>query len=89
MTIFKNNAGQLGAGLAGIASWAVEGSSTPSGAKFMGFEVDPTLVYQSNDGVTVSLEHAVFLPGAAFDNVPARLPARPAQLIRARLMLRF
>ena len=89
LTLVKNNAGQLSAGVAGIASWAAEPSSTPSGGRFLGFEVDPSLTYQSHDGVTLALEHAVFLPGSAFDNPQARLSARPAQMVRARLMLRF
>ena len=76
---------QLRAGLAAIASWAVEAQSTPGGERFLGLELDPGLEYVTDSGFTAALEHALFLPGAAFDNRPEGLDARAAQLVRVRL----
>lgn len=89
VVLFRNTAGQLSASIAMIASWAAQAASTPSGQGFLGLELDPTLVYQSHDGFALALEHGAFFPGAAFDNTSARLTARTAQVVRARLMLRF
>lgn len=89
VVLFRNTAGQLSASAALVASWAAQAASTPSGQGFLGLELDPTLVYQSHDGFALALDHGVFFPGAAFDNPSARLTARTAQVIRARLLLRF
>ncbi|MCU0654304.1 MAG: TIGR04551 family protein [Polyangiaceae bacterium] len=89
VVLFRNAAGQLAASLAVINSWAVQAASTPGRQSYLGLELDPTLVYQSHDGVALALDHGVFFPGAAFDNPESRLSARTAQVIRARLFLRF
>jgi uncharacterized protein (TIGR04551 family) len=81
--------GRLTASVAGVASWAAQASSTPSGKAGLGVELDPTVSYQSSDGFSFALEYAAFLPGAAFDNAQAGLAARPAQLFRVRLGLKF
>jgi hypothetical protein len=75
--------------VAAVSSWAAASSSTPGRQGYLGLELDPTLVYQSHDGFALALDHGVFFPGAAFDNPSSRLTARAAQVIRARLMLRF
>jgi len=84
MTVGK---GQLEASAAFIASWAVEASSTPSGDKGLGFEIDPELRYVSRDGFAAAITPAVFLPGPAFDSTT--LEAKPAYAIRARLWFGF
>lgn len=71
-------------GLAACVSWAVQASSTPSGERALGVELDPDLSYRAG-AFRVALEHALLLPGAAFDNPAANLAAQPAQLIRLRL----
>ncbi|HVV87147.1 MAG TPA: TIGR04551 family protein, partial [Kofleriaceae bacterium] len=75
---------RLELGLAAIASWAVAVQSTPGNARTLGLELDPDLTYRSG-AFRIALEHALFLPGAAFDNPAANLAAQPAQLVRVRL----
>ena len=75
---------RLELGLAAVVSWAVAAESTPSGARALGVELDPDLTYRAG-AFRVALEHALFLPGAAFDNPAADLAAQPAQLLRLRL----
>jgi uncharacterized protein (TIGR04551 family) len=79
----------LTARFAAIASWAVEANSTPSGNRFLGVELDPTLRFESRDGFVGSLEYGLFLPGSAFDNAIATFAAEPAQLLRLRLEYLF
>jgi hypothetical protein len=55
----------------------------------LGVEIDPTLAYQSDDGFSAALEHAVFFPGAGMDNPDLNLKAKTAQLIRLRLTFAF
>ncbi len=78
---------RLEAGLAAIASWAVEPTSTPSGQRMLGIELDPELRYASRDGFAATLDYGVLFPGGAFDNT--NLKARPAQAIRARAVFAF
>lgn len=89
--VMRLRTGTLRASVAAVASWAIHGSSTPSGDRALGLELDPTLAFASKDGFAVALEGAVFFPGNAFNNPdPAyRLTARPAQLLRVRLMFGF
>lgn len=89
VTAMKLRTGTMQASVAAIASWAVYASSTPGGKTPLGLEIDPTLSYLSNDGFGVALEGAVFFPGNAFNNPEAKLTARPAQLLRVRLMFLF
>ncbi|HEY5952250.1 MAG TPA: hypothetical protein VIV40_42420 [Kofleriaceae bacterium] len=73
--------GTLAASLAAIASWAVEPTSTPSGKRALGVELDSTLTYRTPDGFLATLAHGVFVPGAAFDNPTMNVSARTAQSI--------
>jgi uncharacterized protein (TIGR04551 family) len=73
--------GTLGASLAAVASWAVEPTSTPSGKRALGVELDSTLTYRTPDGFLTSLAYAVFSPGAGFDNATMNAPAHTAQSI--------
>ena len=82
-------AGRLTLSLAVVAAWAIEASSTPGGDRALGVEVDPTLAYTSDDGLSLAAEYAALLPLAGFDNPQAGLDARPAQLARLRLGYAF
>ena len=79
--------GRLEAGAALIASWAVEPSSTPSGQRSLGVELDPELRYASRDGFAATVDYGVLFPGAGFDGTT--LKAQPAQVLRARLAFVF
>ena len=70
-----------------IASWAVQPTSTPSGQRALGVELDPELRYASRDGFLINLAYGVLFPGAGFDGTS--LPARPAQAARLRLGFAF
>ena len=59
-------------------------TSTPSGARFLGVELDPSLAYRS-DSFRVALDYAALAPGAAFDNPETGATASAAQLVRLRL----
>lgn len=72
--------GRLTANAAAIASFAVEPSSAPGGEAPLGVEIDPTLTWQSRDGLVVSAEYAILFPLAGLDGVDQA--ARPAQLFR-------
>ena len=86
-TLLTAGAGKLEAIAALIASWAVEPTSTPSGARALGVELDPELRYTSKDGFAAAVAYGVLLPGAGFDNTT--LQAKPAQAVRARLWFVF
>jgi uncharacterized protein (TIGR04551 family) len=88
-TLLRAGAGHVEAGAALIASWAVEATSTPSGQRALGVELDPELRFVSRDGLALTLNYGLFLPGAAFDNPTANLSAKPAQVLRARLGFAF
>ncbi len=81
--------GSLTASVAAIASSAIYGTSTPSGQKPLGIEIDPTLAWDSRDGFHVALEHAILFPLGGFDNPDLHLSAKPAQLLRLRLAYVF
>ncbi len=87
VTLMTVGTGRLEAAAALIASWAVEATSTPSGAKSLGVELDPELRYASRDGFAAAICYGVFLPGPAFDG--SSLPAKPAHAVRARLWFVF
>jgi uncharacterized protein (TIGR04551 family) len=65
-----------------IASWAVEATTTPSGARALGIELDPELKYTNTDGFALSFAYGVLLPGAGFNG--SALAAKPAQVFRVR-----
>ncbi|MBK9033077.1 MAG: TIGR04551 family protein [Myxococcales bacterium] len=71
-----------------IASWAMAPTSTPSGARALGVELDPSVTYES-EAFRVALDYAVLAPGAAFDNPATGAEARAAQLVRLRLGFHF
>jgi uncharacterized protein (TIGR04551 family) len=81
-TLLTVGAGRVEARLALIASWAVEATSTPSGARGLGVEIDPELRYENKDGFVVTFAHGLLLPGAGFDG--SALAAKPAQAFRVR-----
>ncbi|MCW5801586.1 MAG: alpha/beta fold hydrolase [Deltaproteobacteria bacterium] len=85
--LFEVGTGRLELGAALIASWAIEPTSTPSGAGGLGVELDPQLRYVSADGLSATLDYGLFLPGAAFDSTT--LQARPAQALRLRVAFVF
>jgi uncharacterized protein (TIGR04551 family) len=76
---------RLQLGVAGVVSWAHYPSSTPGGERFLGFEIDPTLSYTSDDCFGAAFETGLLLPGPALDNPDLGLEAKPAQLYRIRL----
>jgi uncharacterized protein (TIGR04551 family) len=82
-TLLDVGHGQLDVALAAIASWAMQPTSTPSGSRHLGVEIDPSLRWQSRDGFVAALDHAVLFPGAAFDG--ATMTARTAHAIKLRL----
>ena len=81
--------GRLEASLAVIASFAAQATSTPSGDRGLGLEIDPTLAYVTRNGFVASLEYAALFPLSGFDNPVAGLNAKPAQLLRFRLGLHY
>jgi uncharacterized protein (TIGR04551 family) len=87
LTLMTVGTGRLEAGAALIGSWAVESTSTPSGKKSLGIEIDPELRYVSRDGFAGAVTYGVFLPGPAFDSTT--LEAKPAHAVRARLWFVF
>ncbi|MCX5743110.1 MAG: alpha/beta fold hydrolase [Proteobacteria bacterium] len=86
-TLLEVGSGRLEAGAALIASWAVEATSTPSGQRALGVELDPQVRYASADGFAITLDYGVLFPGAGFDNT--NLAAKPAQTVRFRLGFQF
>ncbi len=87
--LMKNHRGIFSIGLAAIASWAIYASSTPSGERGLGIEIDPTIRYDSPFGFGAAIEQATLIPLGGLDNPLLDLDARVAQLWRARLMYRF
>lgn len=79
----------LTASLAGVASFTTFATSAPGGKAPLGIEIDPTLSYGSKDGFGAAIEHAALIPLGGLDNVEKGLKAKPAQLIRLRLMYAF
>ncbi len=79
--------GRLELGGALVASWAVQATSTPSGKRALGIELDPQLRWASRDGFAATLDYGLLFPGAAFDSTA--LQAKPAQVLRARVAFVF
>ncbi|MBN1946937.1 MAG: TIGR04551 family protein [Bradymonadales bacterium] len=80
--------GDLELAVAAVASWAVQSASTPGGDNPLGVEIDPTLLFRYSS-FSAALEHAVLFPLSGLDNPTAELPAKPAQLLRVRLVYGF
>lgn len=79
----------LTASLAAVASFTTFATSAPGGKAPLGVEIDPTLSYGSKDGFAAAIEHAALFPLAGLDNVELGMKAKPAQLLRLRLMYAF
>ncbi|MEZ4300538.1 MAG: TIGR04551 family protein [Polyangiaceae bacterium] len=84
LTALDLGTSQVTLSLTGIASFALEASSTPGGQSPLGVELDPTIAYKHNDGFGVSVDHGVLFPLAGLDNPALNLPAKPAQMLRVR-----
>jgi uncharacterized protein (TIGR04551 family) len=87
LTLLTVGSGRLELLAAVIASWAVQPTSTPSGASALGIELDPEIRYATRDGFAANFAYGLLFPGAAFDG--STLPARPAQAFRLRLGFAF
>ncbi|MBK8253751.1 MAG: TIGR04551 family protein [Polyangiaceae bacterium] len=88
-TLLDLGTSQFTLSLTGIASFALESASTPGGQAPLGVELDPTLAYRHKDGFGLSLEHGVLFPLAGLDNPQLNMPAKPAQMLRARATYTF
>ena len=84
-TIAEHPSGRLRLSLAGVFSMALESSSAPGGDNLLGFELDPTLSYENDEGWSIVAEYAVLFPFAGLDNPAMGLSAQPAQLFRLNL----
>lgn len=78
-------AGRLDLDLAAVASTALYATSTPSGSRPLGFEVDPTISYRSRDGFGIVLGAGVLVPFSGLDNPARNLPARLAGVVQLRM----
>jgi uncharacterized protein (TIGR04551 family) len=87
--LFDSKGSKLTFSLVGVASRAVEASSTPSGKPELGIEIDSSLTYESTLGINARLEYAVLFPLAGFENPAQGLSPTPAQLFRLRLAYVF
>jgi len=81
--------GSLTASVAGIGSWAEYAENTPGNKRPLGIEIDPTLTYQTREGLLAALDYGVLFPLSGLSNPIAHLDARPAELVRLRLMFLF
>lgn len=87
--LWRSTAGKLTFKLSGVASQALYATSTPGGANALGVEIDPSLDYVSRDKFRLGLDYAALFPLAGLDNMVEGLPARPAQLLRLRMVYGF
>lgn len=88
LRLTRARSAELSANVAMIASRAVEANSTPSGKAPLGFEIDPSLVFETH-AFLAALDYGVLFPLAGFDNTITSQVAKPAQLIRLRLNYLF
>ncbi|NUO47268.1 MAG: hypothetical protein HOV80_00270, partial [Polyangiaceae bacterium] len=79
--------GKLTLGLAVVTSLAAVPSSTPSGERPLGVEIDPTIAYASDVGFSAAIEQGTLIPLSGLDG--PGLPAQPAQVWRLRLTYAF
>ncbi len=75
-------AGRLDVELAVVASAAHQPNSTPSGARPLGVEIDPTVSWRSRGGFRLQLQGAWLKPLAGLDNAVTGAEAQPAWLGR-------
>jgi uncharacterized protein (TIGR04551 family) len=85
--MFDQPFGSLAFTASGVASFAVEATSTPGNRNPLGVELDPAITYQSRDGFVAALEYGVLFPLSGLANPAAGLTATPAQLLRLRLQM--
>lgn len=72
-----------------IGSMAVYAQSTPGGKRPLGIEIDPSLVYTQRGGFQAALDYGVLFPLAGLDNTIVGMVAKPAQMVRLRLVYAF
>lgn len=87
--IFDEPFGRMELHAWGVASFAVEPSSTPGNDRPLGIELDPSLYYTTTEGFFAALDYAVLFPLSGLDNPTLGLRAQPAQLVRLRLAYQF
>ena len=85
----RTSVGRLRLELAGVASFAMQSTSTPGQAAPLGFEVDPTVSWMSDVGFEAHLEQATLFPLEGLSNPALGLEGTPAQLWRLRLVYGF
>ncbi|MFK7984832.1 MAG: hypothetical protein AB8I08_02300 [Sandaracinaceae bacterium] len=85
LTLFDTPGGRMRLSLAGILTGALEASSTPGNDTLLGFELDPTLSYENDEGWSIVAGYGVLFPFAGLDNPALGLGAEPAQLLRMSL----
>ena len=81
--------GSLELSLFSVFSFAVQSSSTPSGKRALGAEIDPGITYRSDFGFLAAIEQGTLIPFDGLDNPELHLPAKPAQVWRVRLVYSF
>ncbi len=81
--------GRLHAGLAAIASWSMQPTSTPGQRRPLGLEINPSLLYESYGTFSFAVDHGVLFPFAGLDNPQAGRSASPAQVLRLRIAMEF
>lgn len=89
LRLFDEPFGALSVTAFAVASFAMQPTSTPSGDRPLGIELDPALTYESREGFIAALEYAVLLPLSGLDNPMLGLNATPAQLLRLRLQMLY
>ena len=77
--------GALRLELYSVFSFAVEPTSTPSGDRGLGVEIDPSIAYHSDLGFDAALEQGTLIPLSGLDNPENGLVAKPAQVWKVRL----
>ena len=72
-----------------IASVAMEGNSTPSGARPLGVETNVGLIYEQEHGFVARLDYALLVPLAGFRDVVRRLEPELAHALHLVMAWRF
>ena len=84
-TMTEHPSGRLRFTLAGVASMALERSSTPGDDNALGVELDPTLSYENDEGWSIVADYAVLFGLGGLANRATGLSPEPAQLFRLSL----
>lgn len=77
--------GALRLELFSVFSFAVEPTSTPSGDRGLGVEIDPSIAYHSDIGFDAAIMQGTLIPLSGLDNPENGLVAKPAQVWKVRL----